>query len=117
MPAAEGVVDVLDGEVYLFDLAGRKRFRFFETVAELSTKRFTADQLLIPAHGERKRRNIGSGLVSILRFGSVEFAVRIVRRIHVNQFHIPVRIAAGRRHKQSWRDRPRDCHILLQYWS
>ncbi len=89
MAAAEGVVDVLHGEVEFFDFVGSERLGLFETVTEFSAEGFAANQLLIAAHGEGWGWNVFSGLVAV--FGaSVLIAVGIIRRIDVDQLDVPV---------------------------
>src|SRR5579864_3264793 len=114
MSAAERVIDILHGEVNLFHLAWRKRFWLFKAVAEFSPEGLAANKLLISTHGKCWRTNIGAGLVPVFRLLSIQLAFGIIRRIHVNQLHIPIGVRATSRDEQFRRERTSDRHVFLQ---
>src|SRR2546423_1894399 len=58
MAAPERMINILHGEVNLLHLAGSKRLRFFEAVAELGAEGLAPHQLLVSAHGEFRRENV-----------------------------------------------------------
>src|ERR1700676_3080244 len=109
------MVHILHVESDLFHLARSKRFRLFETVTELPAEWLPTHQLLVSAHVERWRRHVRPRLVFLLRFSLIKLAVRIVRRINIEQLHIPIGIGSAGRHKKSREDRSRNGHIFLQH--
>ena len=92
--AAEGVVHIRHGETDFLDLARCKRLRLLEAVAELAAKGLATHQLLISAEADFGRRNIGL-LAPLLAFRLGRFGLGIVRRIHVDEFHIKIGIGAA----------------------
>src|SRR5205085_2102851 len=100
MATAEGVVHVRHCEVDLLNLAGSECLRLFETVSKFPPERLAAHQLLVSAHGERWWWNVGRRLVRVFWLHLVQFAIRIIRRIHIDQFHIPIGVSARSRNEK-----------------
>ena len=116
MSATEGVVDILNRVVDLFHFARREGFRLFEAVAELSTERFSADELLISGHHERWCAHVFARLVAVFRTRRVLLAVGEVRRVDVDQLHVEIGIGAAGRNEKFRRDWSRDGDIFGQHW-
>src|SRR5215469_5574986 len=115
MSAPEGMIDVLHREVDFFYFARCEGIWRFKAVPELSSERLSPHQLLIPAHGEGRHRDIFARLVAVFWTSSILHAIWKVRWIHVDQLYVKVRIRSTGRNEQAWRYRPRNRHIFLEH--
>ena len=113
MSALEGVIHVLHGENYFFNFVGRKGLGLFETMAEFSAEGFAANELLIAAHDEGRRSNVG-GPGGGIGARSIELAFRIIRRVDVDEFYVPIGISAGGGNEKVRRDGADDGDIFLE---
>src|SRR6202167_569333 len=114
VPRPPGMRDVRQIERNPVRLVGIKRHGLFETLAELTAERLTANQFLVSAHRRRVHRSRPRSSRPRGDRRRWIVIVRIVAREHVDYFHIKIGIRPGRGHLQVHLNGSEHRHVMVQ---